>query len=51
MPKAICPVCAENLLLGDEEAVLYEQVICPNCGAELEVIDEDPVILDEVLGE
>ena len=51
MPKAICPVCSESLVLGDEEAVLYEQVTCPNCGAELEVIDEDPVILDEVLEE
>ncbi len=48
MPKAICPICDENIKIEEAEAYLFNQVRCPKCDALLEIVEESPLELEEI---
>ena len=46
MPKALCPVCGEDISFVEKEGLLFWVIRCPLCNVRLQIVHEAPLTLE-----
>lgn len=46
--EIVCPACKKNLVIGNEETEIRNQLVCPCCQQNLEIIWLYPLTIDVI---